>query len=176
MDMTQAKSFVRNLSNTQAAMFLAWCVSDLLGMTIADLVEFTGRERRTVYNAMYEWESNGWVVSETKAHGRVTWFPVSESMFLKLIQDVKRTYGNNLPSSIEGRPVKLEIKTRYKKIPIPQELRWQIFERDNYTCQYCGSTEFLAADHILAESKGGQTVLENMQTLCKTCNSKKGAR
>ena len=34
----------------------------------------------------------------------------------------------------------------------------------------------LCADHIVPESKGGITALENLQTRCRSCNSKKGAK
>ena len=67
-------------------------------------------------------------------------------------------------------------KQRFGKTPIPPEIRWRVWERDNFTCQHCGSRKHLAVDHILAESKGGMMVLENLQTLCGRCNSKKGAR
>ena len=75
----------------------------------------------------------------------------------------------SLPSSTPG-PV------AYKKQPIPVALRWQVFERDNFTCQKCGSRQFLSADHIIPESKGGPTILENLQTLCRSCNSRKGTQ
>lgn len=45
-------------------------------------------------------------------------------------------------------------------------------------CQSCGSrlqTDF-HADHILAFSKGGQTITENGQALCPACNLKKGSQ
>ena len=61
----------------------------------------------------------------------------------------------------------------YKKAPIPEGLRWAVFERDNYTCRDCGSRQFLRADHIYPERHGGVTTLENLQTLCQSCNSKK---
>jgi len=64
----------------------------------------------------------------------------------------------------------------YRKHPIPRSIRDQIFERDNYTCQHCGSTEALSVDHVHPESKGGTLDLSNLQTLCRSCNSKKGAR
>lgn len=64
----------------------------------------------------------------------------------------------------------------YKKTPIPPEIRWRVWERDNFTCKRCGSRKHLSVDHILAESKGGMMVLDNLQTLCGRCNSKKGAR
>lgn len=69
------------------------------------------------------------------------------------------------------------LKPRYinkgLKIPIPLDLRWEVWERDNFTCRFCGTRRYLATDHIVPESKGGETILNNLQTLCKTCNSRK---
>lgn len=64
----------------------------------------------------------------------------------------------------------------YKKIPIPKEIRWKIWRRDNFTCQYCGVREDLSIDHIIPESKGGQLIENNLVTACKSCNSKKSMR
>lgn len=62
-----------------------------------------------------------------------------------------------------------------KDIPdISPELRQKVLERDNYKCVKCGSTKYLQIDHIKPFSKGGDTVLENLQTLCKRCNAEKG--
>jgi len=63
-----------------------------------------------------------------------------------------------------------------KKAKITPALRRQVFERDAYRCVNCGSWEDLACDHILAESKGGPTEFENLQTLCRSCNSRKGTK
>lgn len=62
------------------------------------------------------------------------------------------------------------------KSQIDETLRWKIFQRDKFSCKQCGSQSCLHADHIIAESKGGPTTLENLQTLCRTCNLKKGAK
>lgn len=59
---------------------------------------------------------------------------------------------------------------------IPASLKWDVFERDNFTCQICGSRRFLSVDHIFPKSKGGKTIIDNCQTLCMTCNRKKGAK
>lgn len=63
-----------------------------------------------------------------------------------------------------------------KKKPIPSGIRRRVFERDGYRCKRCGSHHELHADHIIAESKGGEATLENLQTLCGPCNRAKGAK
>ena len=61
------------------------------------------------------------------------------------------------------------------KQSIPLDIRWEVWERDNFTCKHCESRRFLSIDHIIPESKGGDLSLSNLQTLCRNCNSKKGA-
>jgi len=62
-----------------------------------------------------------------------------------------------------------------RKIPIPDALRWEIWERDDFTCQHCGARSYLSIDHIVPESKGESLDPANLQTLCRSCNSRKGA-
>ena len=57
---------------------------------------------------------------------------------------------------------------------INEELRNKIFKRDGYKCKKCGSKKDLVIDHIIPFSKGGTTEINNLQTLCKNCNKKKG--
>lgn len=52
-----------------------------------------------------------------------------------------------------------------------------VFERDNYTCQYCGKRkkwEELTIDHVVPRSMGGESKFENVVTACKGCNQWKG--
>jgi hypothetical protein len=55
-------------------------------------------------------------------------------------------------------------------------LRWKVLQRDRFTCLACGATPALTpgvelhVDHIMAWSKGGATISENLQTLCSKCN------
>ncbi|MOA35414.1 HNH endonuclease [compost metagenome] len=65
---------------------------------------------------------------------------------------------------------------RYKKVKIEPEFRWSIWQRDNFTCQYCGTRKLLAIDHIIPESRGGILEESNVVTACENCNSKKGSR
>lgn len=59
-------------------------------------------------------------------------------------------------------------------------LRWLVFKRDNFCCVACGKSPAihagteLNADHIVPYAKGGETVFENLQTLCQKCNLGKG--
>ena len=54
--------------------------------------------------------------------------------------------------------------------------RWQVLNRDYFRCVSCGLSPAIApgtilhVDHIKPWSKGGETVLDNLQTLCATCN------
>jgi 5-methylcytosine-specific restriction endonuclease McrA len=42
-------------------------------------------------------------------------------------------------------------------------------------CVRCGTDTDLTADHILSKALGGEDNLDNLQTLCRSCNAKKGA-
>jgi HNH endonuclease len=55
-------------------------------------------------------------------------------------------------------------------------LRERIYRRDGYRCLSCGSREDLTLDHIHPKSLGGADTESNLQTLCRPCNSSKGAR
>jgi hypothetical protein len=55
-------------------------------------------------------------------------------------------------------------------------LRFIVMRRDNFKCKGCGRSPatdpsiILHVDHIRAWAKGGETILENLQTLCSKCN------
>jgi len=56
---------------------------------------------------------------------------------------------------------------------IPKEVRWEIWVRDNYTCRQCGNRKDLVIDHVIPTTKNGKTEIDNLQTLCRPCNTKK---
>lgn len=54
-----------------------------------------------------------------------------------------------------------------------------IFQRDNYTCQYCGeifTAGKLTLDHVKPKSRGGRKSWTNMVAACGPCNLDKGNR
>jgi 5-methylcytosine-specific restriction endonuclease McrA len=65
---------------------------------------------------------------------------------------------------------------RVEKRKISNRLRVAIWRRDHFTCQHCGTHDNLVVDHIVPESKGGTLEESNLQTLCNSCNSSKGAK
>ena len=74
---------------------------------------------------------------------------------------------------------RLDISTgKSKKISrkISEKLRYQVLKRDNFKCCACGASPAknpsveLHIDHIIPYSKGGETTLDNLQTLCSKCN------
>lgn len=58
-----------------------------------------------------------------------------------------------------------------------REIRLLVFERDGYTCQYCGKkTDSPQCDHVVPLSSGGKSTMENLVTACRECNLSKGAK
>lgn len=66
-----------------------------------------------------------------------------------------------------------------KRKPISKALRFEVFKRDSFTCQYCGRSApevVLQVDHIEPVAKGGKNDLLNLITSCRDCNLGKGAK
>jgi NMD protein affecting ribosome stability and mRNA decay len=85
--------------------------------------------------------------------------------------------GDGLCQSCHERKIsEYKLRSEKAKEEISDAFKWAVWERDNFTCQECGSRRNLSVDHIRPESKGGKLTMENAQTLCMTCNRKKGAR
>lgn len=59
---------------------------------------------------------------------------------------------------------------------ISDKLRYQVLKRDHFKCCACGASPSkdpsveLHIDHIIPWSKGGNTTIDNLQTLCSKCN------
>lgn len=79
-----------------------------------------------------------------------------------------------------------------KRKSLNDSLRRKIYERDNKTCQLCGSpTRFYhsgydtpldrepragSVDHIVPVSKGGSNDESNLRWVCRSCNCARGNR
>ena len=75
-------------------------------------------------------------------------------------------------AQVEGREV------AGKRTAISKGRRFEIFKRDQFTCQYCGAHPpgtILHVDHIVAVANGGGSSDDNLITSCLTCNLGKSA-
>jgi len=80
----------------------------------------------------------------------------------------------NISETTDGNKIIFKHKT--KRIP-SERLKVQVLMRDGNKCRLCGITltgENIHFDHIFPWSKGGETVLENLQILCANHNLAKG--
>lgn len=77
-------------------------------------------------------------------------------------------------------PAVVRLLKRFRRHAKPVKFsRVNIYGRDNYKCQYCGTTckmDDLTYDHVLPRSQGGKTEWENIVSCCVKCNSRKGGR
>ncbi len=69
----------------------------------------------------------------------------------------------------------------FNKVPVKEApfTRRNLYQRDNYTCQYCfrrASAERLSIDHVMPRSRGGRTSWENCVLACIRCNAVKADR
>jgi hypothetical protein len=102
--------------------------------------------------------------------------PISESPSVSQVPS--ELVENEVPVAIPSKESTQLIIVHRTGRSVPNKLRWRVFVRDNFTCKGCGRSPakhgvILHADHILAYTNGGETVFENLQTLCETCNSGK---
>jgi hypothetical protein len=71
-------------------------------------------------------------------------------------------------------PVRPRRRRTVRRVPL--SLRHSVMKRDAFRCVQCGRSPAkergveLHVDHIVPWSKGGETVIENLQTLCAECN------
>jgi 5-methylcytosine-specific restriction endonuclease McrA len=71
--------------------------------------------------------------------------------------------------------------TPFRRRALPLGLRFMVLERDRFRCAACGASPAddptckLHVDHIVPVAKGGETLLDNLRTLCAECNLGRGA-
>lgn len=66
-----------------------------------------------------------------------------------------------------------------KRKSIPKSVRFEVFKRDSFKCQYCGASApdvILEVDHIVPVSEGGENDMMNLITSCRDCNRGKGKK
>jgi hypothetical protein len=108
-----------------------------------------------------------------------SWRGALQAFVERVSQDAPTVEG--LPQATDAPPVSNPPVKKRTPRDVPLGLRWAVFKRDRFRCVRCGkspathSALWLEADHIEPWSRDGETVIENLRTLCNECNRGKGA-
>lgn len=105
------------------------------------------------------------------------WQTAIKAVFLDRV-DIVANYEREVhsPSFQMKIPSVIALKQYVKQSQYPAFTRFNLFLRDRFTCQYCGSVKDLTFDHVIPRRAGGRTTWENVATACSPCNLKKGGR
>ena len=100
-----------------------------------------------------------------------TWRNALEK-FVAYINNEENLSSEEAIKNIEAVPISRHKTSR----TINWRLRFTVMRRDNFKCKSCGRSPatdpsiILHVDHLKAWANGGETILENLQTLCSKCN------
>ncbi len=77
---------------------------------------------------------------------------------------------------VDNKTQQIDVSSHKTSRNINLRLRFLVMKRDNFKCCCCGRSPAtnpgleLHIDHIIPWSKGGETTIDNLQTLCRDCN------
>ncbi len=80
------------------------------------------------------------------------------------------------PSTVFQLPSVVVLKDYVKPQKRIAFTRFNLFLRDEFSCQYCGARGDLTFDHVVPRAAGGITSWENVVAACAPCNLRKGAK
>ena len=103
-----------------------------------------------------------------------SWQDAIKAVFLDRVNIVSEyDYAVRSPSFSMKLPSVVSLKSYVKPSRFPAFTRFNVFLRDRFTCQYCGSRDDLTFDHVVPRSKGGVTSWQNVVAACSCCNLRK---
>jgi 5-methylcytosine-specific restriction endonuclease McrA len=105
------------------------------------------------------------------------WQTAVKAVFLDRV-DIVDHYEREVrsPTQVLKLPSVIALKQYVKPSAYPAFTRFNLFLRDRFQCQYCGTGKDLTFDHVIPRAQGGKTTWENVATACAPCNLKKGGR
>ena len=106
-----------------------------------------------------------------------SWQDAIKAVFLDRVNIVSEyDFAVRSPTFEMRLPSVVSLKTYVKPSRNPAFTRFNVFLRDRFQCQYCGSTEHLTFDHVTPRRLGGRTTWENIVCSCIKCNTRKANR
>ena len=101
-----------------------------------------------------------------------SWQDSIKSVFLDRVSIVSY-YDRQIrsPSFSMKLPSVIALKSYIRPQSNPNFTRFNVFLRDKFRCQYCGSKDELTFDHLLPRSKGGKTNWDNVIILAMPMGS-----
>ena len=105
------------------------------------------------------------------------WQTAVKAVFLERV-DIVASYDRHVhsPSLDLAIPSVIALRQYVRPSEFPAFTRFNVFLRDRFSCQYCGSPHNLTFDHVIPRRLGGRTSWENVATACSPCNLRKGGR
>ena len=111
----------------------------------------------------------------------IRWFGRWSNALKEFVEYINNVEDEPLEGELPVQEDELEetaIKHRTNR-DINLRMRFLVMKRDNFKCCLCGASPAkdpmveLQIDHIVPWAKGGETVIDNLQTLCSKCNQGK---
>lgn len=175
---------------TQARAFGSWVKAvKAAGFTVSPRWKPRATEDELFSNMADVWEKAGRQPKQSDFHPPVSRF--SESVYVRRFGSWRKALEAFVAAANDDNPQIQEFGSTKNptatSLPIPTirhrtprdpgwRLRFLVNRRDRFTCRACGRTPaldlgvVLDVDHVVAWSKGGETIMENLQTLCQRCN------
>lgn len=109
---------------------------------------------------------------------------VNSAKFKKVLYPVHKTYWKKAEQKLRRKisALRSSLKKRSEDSGVDfsitsHEIQKMFYDCYGNDCRYCGkqlNIRTIACDHIIPLSKGGPSIKENLQLICRTCNTRKG--
>lgn len=102
-----------------------------------------------------------------------SWQDAIKAVFLDRVNIIAEyDHAVSSPSFSMRLPSVVSLKTYVQPTRNPAFTRFNVFLRDKFECQYCGTRDELTFDHVIPRAHGGETTWHNVVAACSPCNLK----
>ena len=123
-----------------------------------------------------EWDASKfemWLYQDAVYEIRGSYTDKEKKLIILEFADKERQKSERLTAKFSADQIE---NVKYERTRIAENVRIEVWRRDQGKCASCGSREKLEYDHIVPISRGGSNTARNVELLCETCNRAKGDR